>query len=222
MKPFDQLPLSQRVVITNAIAAGGVFTGFAVSDVKPAARIYVYIAVFIIAFVNLMFLAVRPRLVALRATGATSLNSFHSLYEILKERPLITALCIFQLIAGCRATATTIQIIQSTTTEYVRSLPNAHSVMSKMELGSLFMAADSALWLLSAIGLWRTRSWAWWVALVLNALAAIVSGLVQLTTMNRFLFDPLATLAVVLLLIQPVRKYFQRSNAIAEQAALNC
>ena len=84
----------------------------------------------------------------------------------------------------------------------------------------MFMAADSALWFLSAIGLWRTRSWAWWMALVLNALAAIVSALVQLAAMNQFLFDPLATVAVVLLLVQPVRKYFRRSNAIADQTAL--
>jgi hypothetical protein len=58
------------------------------------------------------------------------------------------------------------------------------------------------------------------MALVLKALAAIVSLLVQLAAMNQFLFDPIATLAVVLLLIQLVRKYFRRSNAIVEQAAL--
>jgi len=169
---------------------------------------------------NLMFLAVRPRLIALRASGATELNPFRILYEVLKERPLITVLCIFQLIAACRATATTIQIIQSTASEYVQRSPKAHYVTPKMELASMFMAADSALWFLSAIGLWRTRSWAWWMALVLNALAAIVSALVQLAAMNQFLFDPLATVAVVLLLVQPVRKYFRRSNAIADQTAL--
>jgi hypothetical protein len=220
MKSLDQRPLSQRVLFTNAVAVGGVLLGFAVSDVKPSARVCVYIAVFVVALMNLMFLAVRPRLVALRATGATALNPFRTFYEVLKERPLITVLCVFQLIAACRATATTIQIIQSAASEYVRSLPNAHSVTLRIELASILMAADSALWFLSAIGLWRTRSWAWWMALVLNALAAIVSLLVQLAAMNQFLFDPLAALAVVLLLIQPVRKYFRRSNAIVEQAAL--
>jgi hypothetical protein len=220
MKSLDQRPLSQRVLFTNAVAVGGVFLGFAVSEVKPTARVCVYIAVFVIALMNLIFLAVRPRMVALRATGATALNPFRTLYEVLTERPLITVLCILQLIAACRAIATTIQIIQSTASEYVRSLPNVHSVTLRMELASTLMVADSALWFLSAIGLWRTRSWAWWMALMLNALAAIVSLLVQLAAMNQFLLDPLATLAVVLLLVHPVRKYFRRSNTIAEQAAL--
>jgi hypothetical protein len=219
MKSLDQRPLLHRALFTNAVAVAGVFFGFAVSAVKPSVRVGVYIAVFVIAFMNLMFLGVRPRLVALRAAGATALNPFGTLYEVLKERPLITVLCILQLVSACQATATTIQIVQSTASEYIRSLPNSPAVMLKMEIASTLMAAESALWVLSALGLWRTRSWAWWVALVLNSLAAIGSLLVQLAAPNQFLFDPLATLCVVLLLVPAVRKYFRQSNATVEQIA---
>jgi uncharacterized membrane protein (DUF2068 family) len=30
------------------------------------------------------------------------------------------------------------------------------------------MAGVAVLWLLSAVGLWRSHAWAWWLALVLN------------------------------------------------------
>ncbi len=85
MKSLDQRPLSQRVLLTNVVAVGGVLLGFAVSDVKPSARVCVYIAVLIVALMNLMFLVVRPRLFALRAAGATALNPFRTFYEVLKE-----------------------------------------------------------------------------------------------------------------------------------------
>jgi uncharacterized membrane protein (DUF2068 family) len=220
MKSLYQRPLLHQVLFTNSIAVVGVLVGIAVSGVKPSFRLSVYCSVFVIAWLNLMFLSAGPRFVALRAAGDTAVTPFGTLYGVLKERPFITALCILQLVSACQATATTFQIVQSAASGDVRSLPNSSAVVLKMGLASVLMAADSALWFLSAVGLWRTRSWAWWMALVLNALAAAVSLFVQLAAMNQFLLDPLATTAVVLLLIQPVRKHFRRSNAIAAQAAL--
>jgi uncharacterized membrane protein (DUF2068 family) len=217
MKSFDQWPFIYRALFTNAIAWTGVFIGLAFTDVKASARIQVYVAVFVIAFINLMFLAVRPHMAARRAIGAAASNPYGALYEILKERPLITALCIFQLLGACRATATTIQIIQTTRGDYVRSLPNTGAVTARMEWASVVMIADSALWFASAIGLWRTRSWAWWVALVLNALSAIVALVLQFAAPNQFLFDPLAMAVVIILVIQPVRRRFRSAIPLTQQ-----
>ena len=217
MKSFDKWRLLQRVLFTNAIAVAGILLGFAISDVTPTACARVYIVVLVVTFLNLMLVVVRPRLAAQRASGATALNPFRTLYQILKERPLITVLCICQLLAACRATATTIQIVQTMGSDYVRGLHNAQSALLRLELASVLTAADSTLWFLSAIGLWRTRSWAWWVALVLNSLAAIISVVVQVAAPNKFLVDPIAIVAAVLLLIQPVRKRFRENISLRSE-----
>lgn len=219
MKSFDQWPPSLRIVLTNAVAAAGIFLGLTFSNVKPSASVQVYIAVFIMAFMNLMFLVVRPRLVALRTSGQRP-HPYRTLIEVLKERPLITVLCILQLLAACRATATTILIIQTATSDYVRAMAHPDIMIRKLAFSSILMAGDSVLWYLSSIGLWRTRIWAWWLALVLNLLAAIVSLLVQVAALNQFLFDPLAALTLLLLLVPTVRKYFQGSKATIEHAAI--
>ena len=78
----------------------------------------------------------------------------------------------------------------------------------RLNMFSMVMGSVALLWFLGAIGLWIERSWAWWLALVLNSLAAAVSGIIQLLKPREFFVDPWATLAVVLLLLRPVRLIF--------------
>ncbi|HEV7217627.1 MAG TPA: hypothetical protein VGN39_02050, partial [Terriglobales bacterium] len=73
---------------------------------------------------------------------------------------------------------------------------------------SLLMGSVALLWFLGVIGLWMRRSWAWWLALILNSLVAAVTGLLQLAKPRELLLDLWATLAVVLLLLRPVRQLF--------------
>ena len=74
------------------------------------------------------------------------------------------------------------------------------------------MAVISAIWMLGAIGLWLRRSWAWWLALAMNGLAAAVTLALQIARRDTFLLDPLAIAAVVLLLLPAVKKEFPRST----------
>jgi hypothetical protein len=209
---FNQLPLWKRVLFTNAMAAGGVWIGFASSGVKLSAILQSRIAVFTVIFMNLMFLVVAPRINAQKNAGGTSLNPWRVFYQVLSERPLITALVILQLLAVARATATTVVFMQTSASEYVRSLPNAQSLSLRLIGASVLMAGVASLWVLTTVGLWRSRPWAWWLALVLNGLAAMVSVALQLIKHNEFLIDPLAITAVVLLLLRPVRIQFRRSD----------
>jgi hypothetical protein len=208
MKQIDLWPVWQWVLFTNAVAAMGVYFGFGSSGVKLSGDLRVYIAVPTVVFLNLIFLVVRPRIVADRTAGRTGSSAIGVLYRVLAERPLLTALCILQLVGASRAAAATIQILQASTSGYVRSLPNSESAALRLTASSILMGSVALLWFLGAVGLWLRRSWAWWLALVLNSLATVVSGIVQLARLDERLFDIWAILAVVLLLLRPIRNLF--------------
>ena len=213
MASLYQLPFWKRALFTNVIAALGVCLGFASSGAKLSVVVEARIAVFTFAFMNLFFLVVGPRLNTLRISGASPLNPWHVAFAVLAERPYVTLLVVLQLLGTARGAATTVLLIQTTAGNYVRGLPNAQSIRLRLVSASLLLACIIILWLLGAVGLWRGRRWAWWLALSLNGLAAMVTGVLQLSRMNEFLFDPLALTAVVLLLLPQVRLEFRKNYA---------
>lgn len=213
MKQLDQWSIWLWTLFTNVIAALGIYLGFLSSSVKLSSGAQVYVAVPTVVFLNLIFLVVRPRIREARAAGQSAPSAIGVLSRVLTERPLLTALCILQLVGASRSTASTMQILQASTSSYVRNLPNSESMVLRLTMSSMLMGSVALLWFLSVIGLWIERSWAWWLALVLNSLAAVVSGIIQLLKPREFLVDPWATLAVVLLLLRSVRRVFHPRQA---------
>lgn len=222
VKPMDEWPLWQRVVFVNGIAAVGAYVGIASSEVRPSVNLEVYSVVFVALLMNLMFLAVRPRLQSQRRAGRTPPSVWRVLYEVLAGRPYITALLVIQLVGASRCFGTTITIMQLSTGSYVRRLPNAPAVSLRLMGDSALMGAVAVLWLLSAVGIWLGRLWAWWLALVLDGLAAGTGAILQLFSPHEFLLDPLAAVAVVLLLLRPVRAGFRVSKTSVRETASAC
>jgi hypothetical protein len=148
----------QWALFTNVIAALGIYFGFLSSEVKLSSSMQVYIAVPTIVFLNLLFLVVRPRIRAARSVGQSAPSSIGVLYAVLAKRPLLTSLCILQLVGASRSAATTIQILQASTSDYVRGLPNSGSMVSRLTLSSILMGSVALLWFLGVIGLWIERS----------------------------------------------------------------
>ena len=218
MTYFSQLPFWKRAVFTNAIAAIGVYVGFASSGVKLPTILQSRIAVFTFAFLNFMFLVVAPRINAPKNAGEAALNPWRVFYQVVSERPFITILLVLQLWAVARAAAATVVFMQTSGSEYDLSLPNAQLISCRLVGASVLMAGVTFFWLLATVGLWRSRPWAWWLALVLNGLAAAVTVALQLIKRNEFLLDPLAITAVVLLLLRPVRIQFRRHEPAVEGA----
>jgi Na+/melibiose symporter-like transporter len=208
MKQMNQWSLAQWALFTNSIGAMGLYLGFA-SGSRVSNDLRVYIAVPTIVLLNLAFLVVRPRIAAARAEGSSTPDAMSMLYTVLSERPWITAICALQLVGATRSAASTVEILQASTSAYVRSLPNAQSLTLRLLGSSVLMGLVALLWAAGAIGLWAGRKWAWWLALILNMLAAAVSGVIQFLKPTVLLFDPWATTAVVLLLLRPLRRYFR-------------
>jgi hypothetical protein len=121
MPETDKWSLWQWALFTNAVGAIGICLGF-LTGTKLTADLRVYIAVPAIVFLNLMFLAVRPRMAVARTAGKAP-NAMSVLYEVLTERPFLTLVCGLQLVGATRSTATTVQLLQTSTTAYVHNLP---------------------------------------------------------------------------------------------------
>ena len=220
MRPLDQWPFWERAVFTNVIAVAGVYIGFAASGTKLSVSLEMHIAVFTIAFMNLMFLVVRPRINVRKASGTAAPNPWSVVYEVLAERPFVTILLVLQLWGAARAAATTVVFMQASASDYVRSLPNAHSMTLRLIGSSVLMACVAVLWLVGAIGLWRNYLWAWWLALVLSGLAAIVGIVLQFFKSDVSLLDLVAIAAVLLLLIRPVRGGFHGTKREVNEPAV--
>ena len=220
MTSVDSWPFWQRAIFWNVIAIVGVYVGFASSSVKLPVIFEMRIAVFTIAFMDLMFLVVRPRIYARKTAGGNLANPFSVVCEILAEHPFVTALLILQLWGAARAIAASVVMMQASASVYVRSLPNAHSMTLRLIGSSVLMASVALLWVLAAIGLWKIRSWAWWLALALNGLAAMTGIVIQFFKLDPSIIDIVAIAAVFLLLLRPVRAEFRGSERVVNEATV--
>lgn len=195
----------RRAFIVNALGAAGVALGFALSETKPLPKYCVPIAVFVLAFLNLMFLVVRPRSLAARAGGKPKVAAFPLLVDVVRERPIIVLLVILQLLGVSRSATAAVTFLQVANGEHLRSLRDPSDLGFWMVVYSGVMMVVAGVWLASAVGVWFSRSWAWWLALVLNGLAASITAVLQLLDWHSYVLDIGAITAVVLLLLPTVR-----------------
>jgi hypothetical protein len=218
---MNKWPLWGRIVFVNTIAFVGAVIGFASSGdyARLSPSIVVPICTFLFALANLMFLEVVPRMGTRSSAGAAKPNPWGILYDVLSSKPLITLLLVIQLIGTSRTTASTIIVLRTSTSDYIRSLPNATSMAQRLIWSSVPLACVAFLWLLSAIGVWQRRLWAWWLALALNGLAATTTIALQFATTflhlgkpSGFLLDLPSIAAVVLLLLPSVRTDFRKHS----------
>jgi hypothetical protein len=146
MKQMDQWSIWQLALFTNAIAASGIYIGFVSSRVKLSASVCTYIAVLTLVFLNLIFLVAGPRARAARRGGhSQQIGVYGALYEALAEQPLLTAVCILQLVGASRSASTTVQILQALQSGYVRGVPNSGTLASRLRVFSLLMGSVALL-----------------------------------------------------------------------------
>lgn len=209
---FDDWSPWKRAATLNIIGVAGLAIGFASTDVRLSPSLDVPIAVFTLAGINFLVLVVRPQLVGDRALGYPG-HALQVLIRVVRQRPLILLLVIIQLIGVSQLLTVAAILGQVLIGGRIHALPNGSSINLRMVFVSvLVLTATAALWLLSAIGLWRSRSWAWWLALFLNALVVVTTigvGLLAVFVLkHRFLFGWQAALSVIacaLLLLPVVR-----------------
>ena len=200
---FNDWKLWQRALLLNVLGCAGVAIGFVFGGgVSP--DYYAPIAIVVLALFNFLFFVVHPRFLDAQRLGKT-IAPIEIAVTVLRERPLVSLLVVLQLVGTSRAATSAINFLRFSAPSYVANVPNAATVASRMMAMSFVMAGVSVLWLLGAIGLWRNRGWGWWMAIVLNGLAAGVTTVLQLLTRDQYLIDVFALVAVVLLILPSVR-----------------
>jgi hypothetical protein len=90
-------------VALNALGAVGVALGFASTDVKLSPKYEVPIALSVLAFLNLMFLVIRPRSLAAKGEGSTRVSVLLLLADVFRGRPMIVMLVVLQLLGLSRS-----------------------------------------------------------------------------------------------------------------------
>ena len=168
--------------------------------------------VFILAFTNFMFFVVRPKLLAARTTGS-HVSPVQLSFDAIREQPFVSALSVLLLVGASRSAAAVVTFATSSGSAYVRSLPNASTIATRMIAMSLVMTVIAMFWFVDAVGLWARRRWAWWLGLILNGRAAALTVVGQVLNPHIYLIDAFAVAAVILLLLPQVRgAYRQRAS----------
>jgi len=200
---------SFRVIWLNCAAIAGIVLGFSSAGHSLSAQATGRVAVFFFALFNLLLLEAQPRL-AQRAPELRS-NLYKESWAVLNEKPLITVLVIMQLWAVARCVGTVITLSRAYSAPQVAS----QNLEGRVLMLCAAMVLVGLLWLASAAGIWRKRTWAWWLALVLNGVDAGVTIVIQLFTAKQFLIDAVAVLAVALLLLPKTRSLFRTQAPVA-------
>jgi hypothetical protein len=202
---MDDWPLWKRVSFVNVVTLIGISMGFASAQAPLSPSYCVPVAVLAGALMNVMFLVVRPQIIKARREGLLPPTVWVALWSVVRERPVIILIVVLQMIGTSRSLTTAAIFIQSSRSSYARSLPSASMIATRMIAMSFLMTTVAAIWLLSAIGLWKGWRWSWWLAVVLNGLAAGTSMALQLLIRTEYLLDAVSTIALVLLFLPVVR-----------------
>jgi hypothetical protein len=192
----------RRALLLNGAAAVGIVLALASrneTELDYGARA----GVFVLAFMNFMFFVVRRRVLAARPGASTTTMSVFA--GVIGEQPFILTIAVLLLVGSSRSAATAVSFAHWSGSTYVRGLPNASVLVPRMIMMSVLMAGIALLWFVDAVGLWARHPWAWWLALLLNGLAAGISLILQVSHWHTYLVDAFATVAVILLLLPGVR-----------------
>jgi len=215
---FDIWPLWKRALALNIVCVAGIGIGFASSNVKLSPAYCVPIGVFTLALLNFLFLVVRPQIVMSRPQGDRLVFS-EAFVAAVRGRPLVFLLLINQLFGASAMLIPATMLFQLLIGGGIDKLPNATKINVRMlPVSASVLTAVAAIWIVSAVGLWRSRSWAWWVAIFLNGLAVVVSvgvDLLGLVVLKQHTFsfgkrEMTETTACIVLLLPVVRDEFRR------------
>jgi hypothetical protein len=198
-----------KAIWLNCAAIAGIIIGLSSAGRSLSGQAAGRVAVFFFAGFNLLLLEAQPRLA--QRDAEVRGNLYKEAWTAIAERPIISLLVLMQLWAVARCPGTVITVGRAYTTPQIAS----QHLQGRVVMLSTVMVLVGMLWLASAAGIWRRRAWAWWLAIALNTLDAGTTILIQVLKPNQFLIDPVAVLAIILLLLPSTRPMFRGKMTVA-------
>jgi hypothetical protein len=129
---MDDWPLWKRVSFVNVATLIGISMGFASAQAPLSPSYCVPVAVLAGALMNVMFLVARPKIIKARREGLDPPTVWVALWSVVRERPVIILIVVLQMIGTSRSLTTAVIFIQSSRSSYVRSLPSASMIATRM------------------------------------------------------------------------------------------
>jgi uncharacterized membrane protein (DUF2068 family) len=193
-----------RVIWWNLTIIVGIVLGFMTVPQLPSGNTTARIAIFWLAYFNLVLFVVKPRHMA---SGRNN-DLLQTSWLAITERPIVSLLVVMQLWSAGQAVGSVITLISA-----YRVAISQH-LEARLIVVSTVMSIICALWLAGAFGLWQQKKWGWWLAVILNSLSACTGIVVQVAALaalkpREFLVDPIAIATVVVLLMARTRLVFR-------------
>lgn len=205
---FDEWSLPARAISVNIIGVAGVWLGVINANVPPSPVYVVRIGLGTLLVLNFLFLAVRPRIMAERKLGDSARSDLCVIADLFRDRWIICGLVVNQLVAVSLWTEIGVIVAPGPVDRYIRGFSNAPLGDSQVLASATFFILLAAIWLGSAIGVWRARPWAWWLALALNVMLATWSLIRLFVARGSTSIDAQSVAAVIVLLLPSVRNRF--------------
>jgi hypothetical protein len=187
----------------NCAVCAGIIVGLWSAPQSVSGQVTGTVAVAFFSLFNLLFLVAQPR-VAKRPAEAGS-NVYKEAWCAIAEKPLISVLVLMQLWGVGRCLGSVITLGRA----YANPQTVSQNLQGRVLLVCALLAFVGLLWLAGAAGIWKTQTWAWWLALALNGLAAGTTMLIQMFKRDEFLIDPVSVLMFVLLILPVTRRQFK-------------
>lgn len=198
-----------KAIWPNYAALIGVIIGLSSAAHSLSGQATGRIAVYCFAGFNFLLLEAQPRLA--QRTHEIRSSLYKEAWIAVAERPIISLLVLMQLWAVGRCVGTVITLGWAYSTPQIAS----EHLQGRVLMISAAMVFVGLLWLASAAGMWRMRAWAWWLAFALNSVDAAITILLQVFKPNQFLIDPVAVLAIILLILPSTRRVAHSSLILA-------
>lgn len=130
---------------------------------------------------------------------------------------LIGAICASHLFVVSQSLLAAFTVLRFT--DHQQAVASSGYLNAVIGAALLLTVGRSVIWFLTALGLWRRKFWAYYLAVLLNVITLLVLMPPTFASSSDVADTARILLTLVLLLVPPVRNQFRRTNVATEQSA---
>jgi lysylphosphatidylglycerol synthetase-like protein (DUF2156 family) len=157
--------------------------------------------------------------VAVRLRQFRALPNEESYPRPLAGRLLTVVICISQLFVASQNLLVAFAVLRAN--GYNQTAVSDGHLNAVIGAAFLLKIASTVLWFITAVGLWRCKFWAYYLAVLLNVFALMVSMPARFNSVSDVANMSRILLTLALLLVPAVRNQFRRDKISIQQSTAN-